>query len=104
MDGLEVMQGYGCWYMEVCLMRKWRDIWLVGLLSKCYKIMDRTSICTTMESVDVNGNQLDFMNERSVRADLGGHLKYSQRWSGVCAGVLLGAQGTVRRGKNRGGL
>jgi len=33
--------------MEVCLMRKWRDIWLVGLLSKCYKIMDRTSICAT---------------------------------------------------------
>ena len=39
-----------------------------------------------------------------VRADLGGHLKYSQRWSGVCAGVLLGAQGTVRRGENRGEL
>jgi len=34
MDGLEVMQGYGRWCMEVCLMRKWRDIWLVGLLSK----------------------------------------------------------------------
>jgi len=40
----------------------------------------------------------------SVRADLGGHLKYSQRWSGVRAGVLLGAQGAVRRGENRGGL
>jgi len=40
----------------------------------------------------------------SVRADLGGHLKYSQRWSGVRAGVLLGAQGAVHRGKNRGGL
>ena len=39
-----------------------------------------------------------------VRADLGGHLKYSQRWSGVRAGVLLGVQGAVRRGKNRGGL
>jgi len=39
-----------------------------------------------------------------VRADLGGHLKYSQRWSGVRAGVLLGAQGAVRRGENRGGL
>ena len=40
----------------------------------------------------------------SVRADLGGHLKYSQRWSGVHAGVLLGAQGAVRRGESRGGL
>jgi len=39
-----------------------------------------------------------------VRADLGGHLKYSQRWSGVRAGVLLGAQGAVCRGENRGGL
>ena len=39
-----------------------------------------------------------------VRADLGGHLKYSRRWSGVRAGVLLGAQGAVRRGENRGGL
>jgi len=39
-----------------------------------------------------------------VRADLGGHLKYSRRWSGVCAGVLLGAQGAVRRGESRGGL
>ena len=34
MDGLEVMQGYGCWCMEVCLMRKWRDIWLVGFIVK----------------------------------------------------------------------
>jgi len=34
----------------------------------------------------------------AVRADLGGHLKYSRRWSGVRAGVLLGAQGAVRRG------
>ena len=40
----------------------------------------------------------------SVRADLGGHLKYSQHWSGVRAGVLLGAQGAVRRGESRGGL
>jgi len=40
----------------------------------------------------------------NVRADLGGHLKYSQRWSGVRAGVLLGAQGAVRRGENRGRL
>ena len=40
----------------------------------------------------------------TVRADLGGHLKYSQRWSGVRAGVLLGAQGAVRRGESRGGL
>jgi len=39
-----------------------------------------------------------------VRADLGGHLKYSRRWSGVRAGVLLGAQGAVHRGENRGGL
>ena len=39
-----------------------------------------------------------------VRADLGGHLKYSRRWSGVRAGVLLGAQGAVRRGENGGGL
>ena len=38
-----------------------------------------------------------------VRVDLGGHLKYSRRWSGVRAGVPLGAQGTVRRGENRGG-
>ena len=30
--------------------------------------------------------------EDGVRADLSGHLKYSRRWSGVCAGVLLGAQ------------
>jgi len=43
-------------------------------------------------------------NPVTVRADLGSHLKYSQCWSGVCAGVLLGAQGTVRRGENRGGL
>jgi len=34
-----------------------------------------------------------------VRADLGGHLKYSQCWSGVCAGVLLRAQGAVCRGE-----
>ena len=40
----------------------------------------------------------------TVRADLGGHLKYSQRWSGVRAGVLLRARGAVRRGENRGGL
>jgi len=39
-----------------------------------------------------------------VRADLGGHLKYSRRWSGVRAGVLLGAQGAIRRGENRGEL
>jgi len=39
-----------------------------------------------------------------VRADLGGHLKYSRRWSGVRAGVLLGAQGAVRRGESREGL
>ena len=39
-----------------------------------------------------------------VRADLGGHLKYSRRWSGVRAGVLLGAQGAVRREESRGGL
>ena len=39
-----------------------------------------------------------------VRADLGGHLEYSRRWSGVRAGVLLGARGAVRRGENRGGL
>jgi len=39
-----------------------------------------------------------------VRADLSGHLKYSRRWSGVRAGVLLGAQGAVCRGENRGGL
>jgi len=39
-----------------------------------------------------------------VRADLSGHLKYSQRWSGVRAGVLLGAQGAVHRGESRGGL
>jgi len=43
-------------------------------------------------------------SEHFVRADLGGHLKYSQRWSGVRAGVLLGAQGAVRRGESRGGL
>jgi len=40
----------------------------------------------------------------NVRADLGGHLKYSQHWSGVRAGVLLGVQGAVHRGENRGGL
>ena len=39
-----------------------------------------------------------------VRVDLSGHLKYSRRWSGVRAGVLLGAQGAVCRGKNRGEL
>ena len=43
-------------------------------------------------------------DEEPVRADLGSHLKYSQRWSGVRAGVLLGAQGAVRRGENRGRL
>jgi len=42
--------------------------------------------------------------QQYVRADLGGHLKYSQRWSGVRAGVLLGAQGAVRRGESRGRL
>jgi len=42
--------------------------------------------------------------DHAVRADLGGHLKYSQHWSGVCAGVLLGVQGAVCRGENRGGL
>ena len=44
------------------------------------------------------------LRPHTVRADLGGHLKYSQRWSGVRAGVLLGAQGAVRRGESRGGL
>ena len=43
-------------------------------------------------------------HSQHVRADLGGHLKYSRRWSGVRAGVLLGAQGAVHRGENRGGL
>ena len=33
----------------------------------------------------------------NVRADLGGHLKYSQWQAGVRAGVLLGTQGIVRR-------
>ena len=42
--------------------------------------------------------------ELPVRADLGSHLKYSQRLSGVCAGVLLGVQGAVRRGESRGEL
>jgi len=42
--------------------------------------------------------------QKTVRADLGGHLKYSRRWSGVRAGVLLGAQGAVHRGENRGEL
>jgi len=42
--------------------------------------------------------------QKTVRADLGSHLKYSQRWSGVRAGVLLGAQGAVHRGESRGGL
>ena len=45
-----------------------------------------------------------YVVQRLVRADLGGHLKYSRRWSGVRAGVLLGAQGAVHRGENRGGL
>jgi len=45
-----------------------------------------------------------FPSKDSVRADLGGHLKYSRRWSGVRAGVLLGAQGAVHRGENRGDL
>jgi len=35
----------------------------------------------------------------SVRADLSSHLRYSQCWSGVCAGVLLGVQGAVHRGE-----
>ena len=53
----------------------------------------------------VQGDYLSvYLGALFVRADLGGHLKYSQRWSGVCAGVLLGAQGAVRRGENRGGL
>jgi len=52
----------------------------------------------------VNSRSQVRATEGTVRADLGGHLKYSQRWSGVRAGVLLGAQGAVRRGKNRGGL
>jgi len=47
---------------------------------------------------------LSWSGLESVRADLGGHLKYSQRWSGVRAGVLLGAQGAVCRGESRGGL
>jgi len=49
-------------------------------------------------------NVVDLEFRVGVRADLGGHLKYSRRWSGVRAGVLLGAQGAVRRGENRGGL
>jgi len=49
-------------------------------------------------------SQADWKCGLYVRADLGGHLKYSRRWSGVRAGVLLGAQGAVRRGENRGGL
>jgi len=44
------------------------------------------------------------LGKPTVRADLGGHLKYSRRWSGVRAGVLLGAQGAVCRGESRGGL
>ena len=39
----------------------------------------------------------------SVRANLGGHLKYSQRWSGVRAGVLLGALGAVCRVRDEDG-
>jgi len=35
------------------------------------------------------------INLRTVRADLGSHLKYSRCWSGVRAGVLLGAQGVM---------
>ena len=50
------------------------------------------------------GDQLTYYSPLFVRADLGGHLKYSRRWSGVRAGVLLGAQGAVRRGENRGRL
>ena len=37
----------------------------------------------------------------AVGVGLGGHLKYSRRWSGVCARVLLGAQGAVCRGEVR---
>ena len=61
----------------------------------------------THEVVDVRADlkgHSDESSRQAVRADLGGHLKYSQRWSGVRAGVLLGAQGAVRRGRNRGGL
>ena len=48
-------------------------------------------------------NRLDtFGMYPNVRAELGGHLKYSRRWSGVRAGVLLGAQGAVRRGIEEG--
>jgi len=45
------------------------------------------------------GRQYSLIKWLSVRVDLSGHLKYSQRWSGVCVGVLLGAQGAVRRGE-----
>ena len=48
--------------------------------------------------------EIEILTKRHVRADLGGHLKYSRRWSGVRAGVLLGAQGAVRRGESRGKL
>jgi len=72
--------------------------------------MDNTIIPFVKKSRAINVSLLGILErkleipEGGVRADLGGHLKYSRRWSGVRAGVLLGAQGAVRRGENRGGL
>ena len=65
---------------------------------------DRHRLLYQKEGLGLGGFGCSVRLEASVRADLGGHLKYSRRWSGVRAGVLLGAQGAVRRGENRGGL
>ena len=75
-------------------------IWMEILESKMFykmweAVQGRIKRITLHQKLNLKGR---------VRADLGGHLKYSQRWSGVCAGVLLEAQGAVRRGENRGGL
>ena len=65
---------------------------------------DVTQLCHEIRDIKKGLINNKLPDDLSVRADLGGHLRYSRRWSGVRAGVLLGAQGAVRRGESRGGL
>ena len=68
----------------------------VGLTKSRFEAYPPQQFNLTVLEEDVLDTPITF-----VRADLGSHLKYSQRWSGVRAGVLLGAQGAVRRGESR---
>ena len=79
-----------------------------GVLSRTQiNTQDVTWLCQEICDIkkeQINNGLPDTLSKVSVRVDLGSHLKYSQRWSGVRAGVLLGAQGAVRRGESRGRL